>query len=55
MTGIVLIYLLFFVFIIFFMVSIIDFMKIKTKNDELLISKLDQLIEKFPDNKISDD
>ncbi len=39
------------ILILFFLISIIDFMKKKTKNDELLINKLDQLLERLTDKK----
>ncbi|ACL19042.1 hypothetical protein Dhaf_0982 [Desulfitobacterium hafniense DCB-2] len=45
---ILIIYLAFFAFIIFFMISIINFMKRKTQNDELIIIKIEELIDKLP-------
>ena len=40
-----------FVFLILFLISIIDFMKRKTKTDEKILQALEKLTEKMPEGK----
>lgn len=51
MEVILIIYLAFFAFMLFFMISILNFMKRKTQNDELLLMKLEELINKPPNKE----
>lgn len=43
--------LIFFIFIVFFLISILDFMKKKTRNDEILIQMMERVIERLPERK----
>jgi uncharacterized protein YktB (UPF0637 family) len=43
--------LLFFVSILFFLISIVNFMKAKTRNDEILIRTLEKVLERLPERK----
>lgn len=43
--------LIIFVFIVFFIINIVDFMKKKTRNDEKMILTLEKILEKLPETK----
>jgi hypothetical protein len=43
--------LIFFVSILFFLISIVNFMKAKTRNDEILIRTLERVLERLPERK----
>lgn len=42
------------VFIVFFLISIVDFMKRKSKNDEKMIQILTEILERLPETKAGD-
>lgn len=41
----------FFVFIVFFLINIVDFMKKKSKNDEKIVQLLGEISERLPETK----
>lgn len=40
-----------FVFMVFFLINVVDFMKKKTRNDEKLIQILERVLKRLPEEK----